>query len=312
MQRITKILLSLFLVLVLCFSLAGCEGSQLSDLLPQPPSGDAPSDLPSPAPTPTAGELVIHFIDVDQADAILIMDGDKTVMIDTGNWPDDEHKDYMLDYIKDLGVTAIDYLILTHPDADHIGGAPEVINTFEVKNCIMPDCVKTTKVFERTVTALENRNVNVLLPTPGDSYTLNNAALRILAPLSVTYSDTNDYSVVFRLQYGERSILFTGDAEAASEAEMVNRYSAQDLKADVLKVGHHGSRTSSSDAFLALVDPDYAVISCGVDNSYGHPHSAVINRLNGRGIEIYRTDTDGTIILTTDGKTLEFSKLGKE
>lgn len=309
MQRITKLLVSLFLIFALCFSLVACESGQLSDLLPPPPGGDAPSDLPNPAPT--AGELVIHFIDVDQADAILIMDGDKTVMIDTGNWPDDAHKEYMLKYMKDLGIAVIDYLILTHPDADHIGGAPEVINTFEVKNCIMPDCVKTTKVFERTVAALENRNVNVLLPNPGDGYTLNNAALSILAPLSEKYSDTNDYSVVFRLQYGERSILFTGDAEAASEAEMVNRYSAQDLKADVLKVGHHGSRTSSSDSFLRLVDPDYAVISCGVENSYGHPHSAVINRLNARGIEIFRTDTDGTIILTTDGETLEFTKLGK-
>ena len=302
MQRITKLLLSLFLVLVLCFSFVSCSK----------PSGDNPfSDDPADTSAPQ-GELAVHFLDVDQGDAILIIDGNKTMMIDTGDWPNDEYKKYMLDYIKDLGITVIDYLILTHPDADHIGGAPEVINTFEVKNCIMPDCTKTTSVFTRTLTALEDRNVNVLLPIVGDEYTLNEAKIRILAPIGESYKDTNDYSVVFRLQYGERSILFTGDAEQMSESEMVARYKASDLDADVLKVGHHGSRTSTSEAFLQLVDPDYAVISCGVGNSYGHPHDPVIARLNNREIEIYRTDEDGTIVLLTDGKTVSLTKLGKQ
>lgn len=311
MKRIPRLFLSLLLILALSLSFGGCAGFP-SDLFPEGPGNvEGPPDKPQ-SPTPTEGELAIHFIDVDQADAILILDGDKTMMIDTGNWPDDEHKDYMLDYIKDLGVTVIDYLVLTHPDADHIGGAPEVINTFDVKNCIMPDCTKTSKVFERTVAALENKNVNVLLPEVGDDYTLKNATFRILAPLEENYSDTNDYSVVLRMQYGERSILFTGDAEAASEAQMVARYTAADLGADVLKVGHHGSRTSSSQSFLELVDPDYAVICCGVDNSYGHPHSPVITRLTGIDAEIYRTDRDGTVVLLTDGETLEFTKLGKK
>lgn len=309
MKRISRLLLSLLLVFALCLLLGSCAGL-MDGLFPEASGGgDGPSKPQTP--TTTDGELAIHFIDVDQADAILILDGDKTMMIDTGNWPDDEHKEYMLDYIKDLGITVIDYLVLTHPDADHIGGAPEVINTFEVKNCIMPDCTKTTKVFERTVTALENKNVNVLLPEAGDDYTLKNATFRILAPLGEKYSDTNDYSVVLRMQYGERSILFTGDAEAASEAEMLARYTAEDLGADVLKVGHHGSKTSSSQSFLELVDPDYAVICCGVNNSYGHPHGPILTRLTGINAEIYRTDRDGTIVLTTDGETLKFTKLGK-
>ena len=129
--------------------------------------------------------------------------------------------------------------------------------------------------------------------------------------MSEEYKDSNDYSVVLRLQYGERRILFTGDAEEKSEEEIVGKYTASDLSADVLKVSHHGSSTSTTERFLNLVDPGYAVISCGVGNSYGHPHDEVIERLNARNIEILRTDEEGTIVLTTDGQTLNFEKLGK-
>ena len=303
MKRTAKLLLSLTLVFVLCFSLVSCAG--FLDGLFSDDSGN------SQIPTPTEGELAVHFLDVGQADAILVVDGDKTMMIDTGDWPNGEDKEYMLNYIKDLGITEIEYLVLTHPDADHIGGAPEVINTFDVKNCIMPNAAKTSNTFEKTITALEENDVNVIPPTPGDDYTLKNATFRILAPLSEEYKDSNDYSVVFRLQYGERSILFTGDAEEKSEAEIVKKYKASDLSADVLKVSHHGSSTSTTESFLNLVDPGYAVISCGVGNSYGHPHDEVIERLNARDIEILRTDEDGTVVLTTDGQTLNFQKLDK-
>lgn len=303
MKRITKFLTSLLLVLSICFSLGSCS-ELFGSFLPGEGEGTPQT------PTNTDGELAVHFLDVGQADSILVVDGDMVMMIDTGDWPNGDHKTYMLNYIKDLGITEIDYLVLTHPDADHIGGAPEVINTFTVKNCIMPNETKTTQVFKRTLDALEDREVNVLLPTPGDTYTLKNATFRILAPLKEDYNDTNDHSVVLRLMYGERSILFTGDAEAYSEEDMVATYTAADLKSDVLKVGHHGSVTSSSPAFLALVDPDYAVISCGVGNSYGHPHDETVERLQNAGIQLYRTDTQGTIILKTDGKTLSFTTLG--
>ncbi len=305
MKRITKLLASLLLVLSICFSLGSC--SELFGAFLPGEGAETPQ-----TPTNTDGELAVHFLDVGQADSILVVDGDMVMMIDTGDWPSGDHKTYMLNYIRDLGITEIDYLVLTHPDADHIGGAPEVINTFTVKNCIMPNETKTTQVFKRTLDALEDREVNVLLPTPGDTYTLKNATFRILAPLKEDYNDTNDHSVVLRLMYGERSILFTGDAEAYSEEDMVATYTAADLKSDVLKVGHHGSVTSSSPAFLALVDPDYAVISCGVGNSYGHPHDETVERLQNAGIQMYRTDTQGTIILKTDGKTLSFATLGNK
>ncbi len=312
MKRITKALFAVLLIFALCFSLASCAAllEGLGGYLPsEPPPGPGGDPIP---PTPTEGELAVHFLDVGQADAILVVDGDKTLMIDTGDWPNGEDKEYMLSYIEKLGIETIDYLVLTHPDADHIGGAPEVIRTFDVKNCIMPDETKDSAVFERTLDALEEKEVNVILPVAGDDYTLKNAVFRILAPIKTDYSDTNDHSVVLRLQYGTRSILFTGDAEKHSEADMVARYGGTDsLKADVLKVGHHGSKTSSSEAFLSLVDPDYAVISCGVGNKYEHPHSEALENLSKRGVSLYRTDLDGTVVLLTDGESLSFTKLGK-
>ena len=263
-------------------------------------------------PIAKEGELAVHFIDVDQADCALIMDGEKVMLIDTGDYPNDEHKSYMLDYLKDRGVQTIDYLILTHPDADHIGGAPEVIHAFDVKNCIMPSETKTSKVFERTLDALEENEVNVLLPVPGDVFTLEKASFEILAPNSEDYAECNDFSVVLRLDFGERSILFTGDAEKISETEMIAKYGETDaLSADVLKVGHHGSDSSTTADFLSLISPSYAVISCGVDNKYGHPKPAIVTRLLDADIEVYRTDKHGTVVLITDGEKLEFTWLTK-
>lgn len=319
MKRITKLLLSLFLVFALCFSFCSCS-ELLDSFLPiedpenpdDPQNPDSPKEPGNPqSPTPTSGQLAVHFLDVGQADSMIVVDGGKVLMIDTGDWPSGETKTYMLNYIRNLGISEIDYLVLTHPDADHIGGAPEVINNFTVKNCIMPNATSTSKTFERTLDALEDRNVNVILPVPGTDYTLENATFRILAPLKDNYNDSNDHSVVLRLLYGERSILFTGDAEKLSEADMVARYTEEDLSADVLKIGHHGSVTSSSPDFLALVKPSYAVISCGVGNKYGHPHDETIYRLEALNIPIYRTDRQGTIVLKTDGTTLEFTTLGK-
>ena len=313
MKRITKAITSVLLVVALCLSLASCSAllDALEEYLPaDPPPSGPPAG--APPPTPVEGELAVHFLDVGQADAILVVDGDKTMMIDTGDWPNGEHKEYMLSYIESLGIETIDYLVLTHPDADHIGGAPEVINTFDVINCIMPDETKVSATFERTLDALEDNGVNVLLPEPGDEYTLKNAVFRILAPLKTTYTDTNDHSVVLRLQYGERSILFAGDAEKKSEQDMVERYGETSaLKADVLKVGHHGSRTSSSEQLLSLVDPAYAVISCGVGNIHRHPHSETVDRLASNGVVTYRTDTDGTVVMLTDGEAISFTMLGK-
>ena len=290
------------LVLILVIGAVGYFFSdEIAKLLGNEPDGGDPFGN-----LPVEGTMDVHFIDVGQADAILVLDGDKTMLIDTG-----DNKNYsrekLITYLENLDITKIDYLILTHPDADHIGGAPEVIQGFEVENCILPNVVKDTKIYENTLDALEERDVNVIPPESGEVYTLSEAQFRVLAPNSEEYDDWNDYSVVIKLVFGERSIMLTGDAHVESESEMLAKYSKSELDADVLKVGHHGSRTSSGETFLDAVTPAYAVISCGADNEYGHPHNETIDKLTEREIPIYRTDERGTIILHTDGQEITFS-----
>ena len=264
------------------------------------------------ASTPVTGEMQVHFLDVGQGDCVLVLTETHTMLIDTGD-KDDTYNQKIVDHLKKYNVSTINYLILTHPDADHIGGAPDVINNFTVEKCIMPDFVKTTQIFNQTVEALDENNVEVInanevvTSKDGNVFYLGEARCELLAPLKDSYDDVNDASVVMRLSFGETDVLFTGDAEAESEADMVSAYSAAKLSAEVLKSGHHGSRTSSSYAFLNLVSPQYAVISCGEDNKYGHPHSETIEKYSSRNMTVYRTDVDGTVIMKTDGKNIVFT-----
>lgn len=259
-----------------------------------------------PPETNVEGSLEVHFIDVGQADSILVRSESANMLIDTGDL-DDDCTASIISYLEGFGITKLDYLVLTHPDADHIGGAPEIINGFTVVNCIMPNAEKSTKIFESTVNALEEKQVNVIEAVADYEFKVGEAQCRILAPIN-EYDDVNDMSAVIQLYFGEKSILFTGDAESESEADMIKRYTSADLNADVLKVGHHGSSTSTSQAFLDLVNPEYAVISCGEGNSYGHPHDETIDLLEKNKITYYRTDVSGTIVLVTDGKTLTFTE----
>lgn len=257
-------------------------------------------------PAPVEGTLAVHFVDVGQGDGILVLQDGKSMLIDTGDLKS-AVTEKLISYIRSCGVKKLDYLVLTHPDADHIGGAPQIIRAFSPEYCILPDVNKSTKIYTDTLTALTEMNVKAKRPVPGDSYALGEADFCVLAPLSEKYTDWNDYSVVLRLSFGSRSVLFTGDAEKTSEREMTEHYSRTDLQADVLKVGHHGSRTSTTDAFLALVRPSYAVISCGEGNSYNHPHEETLTRLSQAGVRVYRTDQCGTVVLVTDGTALQFS-----
>ncbi len=318
MKRTLKLLPYILLICTLLFSLVSCElpipplggGDPFDPVITIP--GESGEDGVPDVPVAKAGEISIHFIDVDQADAALILDGDKVMLIDAGNYPNDEHKAYMLKYLKERGVETIDYLVLTHAHGDHIGGAPEVINTFDVKNCIISKQPHTSKTYEKTLDALEDNEVNVIPAEAGDTYTLDSATFEILGALQEEYEDLNDSSVVLRLDFGKRSVLFTGDAETVSEAEMVEKYKNTDkLDADVLKVGHHCSGSSTSQAFLSLVSPSVALISCGVNNSYGHPHRTVLDRLGGARAEILRTDLHGTVVMITDGEEMAFTCLTK-
>lgn len=244
--------------------------------------------------------LKIHYIDVGQADSELIQIDDKNILIDAGN-----NDNMTYDYLKTLGIAKLDYIIATHPHADHIGNMATIIKNFQVDNFYAPKASTTTKTFENMVNALKNKNLKMTVPKVGDSLTIGDAKLTFLAPNSDKYEDLNNYSIVCKLKYGNTSFLFTGDAEDVSEGEILQKQ--LDIQADVLKVGHHGSHSSTTQEFLDKVNPTYAIISCGKDNDYGHPHKETLDKLNKKGAKVFRTDVSGTIIATSDGSKISFN-----
>ncbi|KYH35993.1 hydroxyacylglutathione hydrolase [Clostridium tepidiprofundi DSM 19306] len=248
------------------------------------------------------GNLKVHFIDVGQADSILIEQDKHFMLIDAGNNADST---LVVNYLKQQGVSKLDYLIGTHPHEDHIGGLDAVINTFNIGKVLMPKKVSTTKTYKDVILAIKNKGLKITVPVPGATYKLGAAEWTILAPgKDEDYEKTNNYSIVQKLRFGNTSFIFTGDAEDISEREILAR--KYDLKADVLKIGHHGSKTSTTKEFLVAVDPKYAVISCGKNNDYGFPHKTTMDKLKNRGITVYRTDECGTIVCTSNGKNISF------
>ncbi len=261
---------------------------------------------PVPAQQPPekpAANLKVHFIDVGQGDCILIEDGTSAMLIDAGN---PENGPDIVSYIKNLGIEKLNFVLATHPHADHIGGMADVINAFDVEKIIMPKATHTTRTFENLLLTIQNKGLKITAPIPGTEYKLGNASFTILAPNSSSYTNLNDYSVVVRLTYGSTSFLFTGDAEQTSEKEILAK--GYNIKSDVLKVGHHGSKTSTTTRFLDAVSPRYAVMCVGANNQYGHPAPETLSKLAERGIKVYRTDEAGTIIATSDGKSISFNK----
>ena len=260
----------------------------------------------TPHPATGGNLLVAEFLDVDQADCELIFlpDG-KILLIDAGNRGDGEE---IVAYLKGKNISKIDYVVATHPHADHIGGMSDVIDSFEIGKIFVPRVassdVPTTKTYEDFLTSVQNKGLKLSAAKAGT--TLFEGAdykADCFAPCSEDYKELNDYSVVIKLSYGIHSFLFTGDAEILSENEMLN--AGYNLNSDVIKLGHHGSHSSSSEEFLKAVSPRYAVISCGEGNDYGHPHDETINTLlNLKGTpKTLRTDLDKTIIFKADGKT---------
>ncbi|WP_291581552.1 ComEC/Rec2 family competence protein [Clostridium sp. UBA6640] len=247
-------------------------------------------------------KLMVHFIDVGQADSILIEQGNSTMLIDAGN--NDDGK-IIKDYLSKRNITKIDYLVGTHPHEDHIGAMDDVIYEFEIGKIFMPKKTSTTKTYRDVVTAANKKSLKFTAPKVGDSFKLGEATFTILAPIK-DYEDANDSSIVLKMKYGNNTFLFTGDAEGPSEQDILN--SKSDLTADVLKLGHHGSRTSSSDKFLDAVNPKYGVITCEKNNDYGHPHIETVKKMSERNIKLYRTDEQGTIVANSDGKKITFNK----
>lgn len=257
-------------------------------------------------PSVTAeGELEVHFIDVGNADCILVRQDDKTMLIDAG---ERKSKSTLQSYLSTYGVEKFDLVIATHPHADHIGGMAYVLENYPVERFVMSymeeEHTPTTASYENMLEALLEKDIPVEEATPGAVYELGTARLQILAPYEPS-DEANNVSVVTRLTFGEKAFLFTGDAEKSVEKQLVS--GAYSIKADVLKLGHHGSNTSNSTALLRQVAPDFAVITCGEDNDYGHPHQEVLDRVERQGMTVYRCDLDGHVVFTTDGTTLSVS-----
>jgi len=247
---------------------------------------------------PGGNEIIVAFLDVGQGDSILIRSRHNAVLIDGG---ETNRGDTVLGYLRRMGITRLDYVIATHPHSDHIGGLVTILNRVEVGRVLMPDVVHTTTAFENFLSVIENNRIAAHAPTQGERFTAGIIDFTVLAPVSgFAGSNLNDASIVIRLEHGTTSFVFTGDAEGASERAMIAAFEC--LRADVIKIGHHGSRTSTTEAFLDAVQPTAAVISVGGNNRFGHPHPDVIARLNYRGIQILRTDKMGSIVMATDGE----------
>jgi beta-lactamase superfamily II metal-dependent hydrolase len=264
---------------------------------PEPAPAPAPSPTPTPVPTPkpTAEELKVHFIDVGQGDSILIDLGEIEILVDGGG-----KSPGVVAYLNDYIDGAIEVMVATHPHADHIGGLIAVLDSFEVEEIWLNGDTSTSKTYQEFMSRVNSEGVSIHEAMRGQSIEVDILYLLILHPIKPLVDDTNNNSIVLRLSYGSINFLFTGDAEKEAEASILE--SGLPVQADILKVGHHCSRTSSSAQFLEAVKPEVAVYMAGEDNRYGHPHQETINTLTSVGAKIYGTDIYGNIIVTTDGE----------
>lgn len=284
-----KVMKKLTLLLSLIFAVAGC-GSET-----------AAAETQTQQEAAADAALEVHFIDVGQADCALLVADGHYMVIDGGN---NDDADAIVSYLKNQGVKTLDAVVGTHPHEDHIGSLDAIINSFDVEAVYMPKIMHTSQTFEDVLDAIANKGLKIKAPNPGDTISFHGLPVEFLGPQQ-EYGDFNNNSIVLKVTAGERSFLFTGDAEETAEKDILN--AGYDLQADVLKVGHHGSSTSTSDAFLQAVSPQYAVISVGTGNKYGHPEKVTLDKLQNIGAEIHRTDMEGTVVCSTDGQNILFN-----
>lgn len=249
----------------------------------------------------TKDELTIHFIDVGQGDCTLIICGEDAMLIDAG---DNDQGTKIQNYLQKQNIETLKYVICTHPDSDHIGGMDVILYKFSCETVFMTEEEKDTKTYREVADTLKEKGYKKTLPVIGETYLLGDAEFTILGPAQIT-EESNNNSIAILLTHGENKFLFTGDAE--EEEELAFLQSEIPIEADVYKTGHHGSRTSSCKEFLEAVSPQYAVISCGEGNSYGHPHAEPLNNFRAMGIQVFRTDEQGSIVVSSDGKELKWN-----
>ena len=280
MEKIIELIQSLLVLILMIFG-----------------GGDA-EPVATPAPLPDSSVLEVHFLDVGQADAALVLCDGETMLIDGGN---KEDSSLLYTYLKTHGVTHLDYVVGTHAHEDHIGGIPGALHYATADTVLCPVANYDSEAFRDFVKAVEMQELSITVPHAGDSFPLGSATVEILH-CDPDNDNPNNTGIVLRITHGDVSFLFTGDAER--EVEEVILDSDRNVQSTVLKVGHHGSGTSTSYRLLYEVQPKYAVISVGADNSYGHPHDSVTGRLRDADAEVYRTDQHGDIKMVSDGKSI--------
>ena len=281
MKKIT----ALFLLLAMMLTLTGCPAL----------------DKDTPAP---GGYLEVHYIDVGQADCALIECNGEFILIDGGNVADSQ---LVVSYLQQHGVEELLAVVCTHAHEDHVGGMAGVLAVFRTYHVYAPTRTYSSKCFDDFAHYTDQQDLEITIPQPGDYLSFGGATMTILGPVE-SYADPNNTSIVVRIDYGTTRFLFTGDMETQAENDMLEHWGeAYDWHADVLKVGHHGSETSTGYRFLREVMPTYGIISVGEGNSYGHPHEEPLSRLDQAGVTLYRTDKLGTILAYSDGKTITFS-----
>lgn len=245
------------------------------------------------------GECEFHMIDVGQGDSVLIRTDEGNVLVDSGTA---EAEFDLRNYLGSQGIRNFDYVVFTHPHEDHIGNGDMIIDEFDVESVIMPDVQADTRCFEDLLLSIDEAGAELIMAKPEATYKVGDLTLKIFAPIGECDPDEpNNCSIVMRVDYGEVSMLFSGDAEKKVEREVYERY-GDELDCDIYKVAHHGSVTSNSAVFFEAVSPDLALISCGLGNTYGHPHRKIVDMLNRNGVTVRRTDADGDVVVATDGE----------
>lgn len=244
--------------------------------------------------------IKVHYINVGQGDSILVQVNNKNLLIDAG--PEDA-SEKLLSYLSKQNIKKLDYVVATHPHEDHIGGMTSIIKKYKIGKFYAPKKTTDTKTFEKMIDTLSDKKMKINVAKAGVTLDLgNNASCEMIAPNKSSYESLNNYSAVIMIKYGSSKFLFMGDAEKLSEKEILA--SKKDILCDVLKVGHHGSNSATSKDFLSAVSPSIAVISCGKNNDYGHPHKQTLSALKEKNIKVYRTDINNTIVITSDGKSI--------
>jgi competence protein ComEC len=291
-EKAVKRILALLLVLLM---LTGCTPAS-------PVEPTTQSTVTSTVTSTVGSGLTVHFLDVQHADCILLACGGEYALVD-GGYP--ESGDRIVSYLQEQGVTELELMVGTHPHGDHIGGLPQVLDTFPTETVWTSQLPYSNNYVSSFTTAVTRNGAEFVQPRPGESFQLGDATIDVIGPLNLLYEDANDLSLVLMVTYGDTRFLLTGDMEEVAEKELVE--AEVDLKADVLKVGHHGSSSSTSYRFLRAVAPTYGVISLAAFNEYGHPHRDPMSRLMDADVTIYRTDKMYDVVAFSDGETISFT-----